>query len=241
MFDLFQPLDDDELDDLQDFLLSRVGPDENIGHRDEGILTISELDGLFTAVVSGPVPVKPAQWLSEMWGDFEPEWEEREFDDIFMLLTRHMNNIAAMLRTAPEEFEPMFSEFRVDGEFHIGADEWCEGYMRGVAMTLDEWQAGGEEIMTLLTTIALFGTHAGFAEIEKMEESEIDAARNTIAPSIRRIYTLWLQQRGTESGSPGLGDIPLEFEPFEIEEPPAGRNDPCPCGSGRKYKKCCLH
>jgi len=20
-----------------------------------------------------------------------------------------------------------------------------------------------------------------------------------------------------------------------------GRNDPCPCGSGRKYKKCCLH
>ena len=21
----------------------------------------------------------------------------------------------------------------------------------------------------------------------------------------------------------------------------AGRNDPCPCGSGKKYKKCCLH
>ena len=23
-------------------------------------------------------------------------------------------------------------------------------------------------------------------------------------------------------------------------EQTAGRNDPCPCGSGRKYKKCCL-
>ena len=23
--------------------------------------------------------------------------------------------------------------------------------------------------------------------------------------------------------------------------PRAGRNDPCPCGSGKKYKKCCLH
>jgi uncharacterized protein YecA (UPF0149 family) len=22
--------------------------------------------------------------------------------------------------------------------------------------------------------------------------------------------------------------------------PRAGRNDPCPCGSGKKYKKCCL-
>ena len=23
------------------------------------------------------------------------------------------------------------------------------------------------------------------------------------------------------------------------EKPHAGRNDPCPCGSGKKYKKCC--
>ena len=23
--------------------------------------------------------------------------------------------------------------------------------------------------------------------------------------------------------------------------PHTGRNDPCPCGSGKKYKKCCLH
>ena len=27
---------------------------------------------------------------------------------------------------------------------------------------------------------------------------------------------------------------------FERETPKVGRNDPCPCGSGRKYKKCCL-
>jgi uncharacterized protein YecA (UPF0149 family) len=24
------------------------------------------------------------------------------------------------------------------------------------------------------------------------------------------------------------------------ESPKVGRNDPCPCGSGKKYKKCCL-
>jgi len=24
-------------------------------------------------------------------------------------------------------------------------------------------------------------------------------------------------------------------------EPTIGRNDPCPCGSGKKYKKCCLN
>ena len=28
---------------------------------------------------------------------------------------------------------------------------------------------------------------------------------------------------------------------FERESPKVGRNEPCPCGSGRKFKKCCLH
>lgn len=27
--------------------------------------------------------------------------------------------------------------------------------------------------------------------------------------------------------------------PFKHEKPQVGRNDPCPCGSGKKYKKCC--
>jgi uncharacterized protein YecA (UPF0149 family) len=43
---------------------------------------------------------------------------------------------------------------------------------------------------------------------------------------------------------------PLPPESFELEQTDAkvvnlttrmkvGRNDPCPCGSGKKYKKCC--
>ncbi len=28
-------------------------------------------------------------------------------------------------------------------------------------------------------------------------------------------------------------------ETFVREQPKVGRNDPCPCGSGKKYKKCC--
>jgi preprotein translocase subunit SecA len=26
---------------------------------------------------------------------------------------------------------------------------------------------------------------------------------------------------------------------FRREQPKVGRNDPCPCGSGKKFKKCC--
>ena len=34
------------------------------------------------------------------------------------------------------------------------------------------------------------------------------------------------------------GDLVGE-KPVVREEPKVGRNDPCPCGSGKKYKKCC--
>lgn len=31
-----------------------------------------------------------------------------------------------------------------------------------------------------------------------------------------------------------------KVQTYRRESPKTGRNDPCPCGSGRKYKKCCL-
>lgn len=39
-----------------------------------------------------------------------------------------------------------------------------------------------------------------------------------------------------------LSALPHLFdEIFQREGPKVGRNDPCPCGSGKKFKKCCLH
>jgi len=37
----------------------------------------------------------------------------------------------------------------------------------------------------------------------------------------------------------GFGGEPYALPPFRQVQPRVGRNDPCPCGSGKKYKKCC--
>jgi uncharacterized protein YecA (UPF0149 family) len=42
---------------------------------------------------------------------------------------------------------------------------------------------------------------------------------------------------GLAPGQAAAGGKPLTFR---REQPKAGRNDPCPCGSGKKYKKCCM-
>ncbi|WP_006745805.1 SEC-C metal-binding domain-containing protein [Thioalkalivibrio paradoxus] len=73
---------------------------------------------------------------------------------------------------------------------------------------------------------------------------------------IRERQLRWKRERGGR-GDDDLGDnvlgigrddlgwqdepLPLAFDtPYVREHPKVGRNDPCPCGSGRKYKKCCL-
>jgi uncharacterized protein len=49
-------------------------------------------------------------------------------------------------------------------------------------------------------------------------------------------------QERRAAGNGGLGLMPSvgpqpSINPFKA----VGRNDPCPCGSGKKFKKCCLH
>ena len=43
-----------------------------------------------------------------------------------------------------------------------------------------------------------------------------------------------------QAGQPGgdEGSLPPPVEPIKSDKD-VGRNDPCPCGSGKKYKKCC--
>jgi SWIM/SEC-C metal-binding protein len=53
----------------------------------------------------------------------------------------------------------------------------------------------------------------------------------------------WKAIVGIEPGKPeDISDVKRLLTPHVslTDKPKAGRNDPCPCGSGLKYKKCCL-
>ena len=49
------------------------------------------------------------------------------------------------------------------------------------------------------------------------------------------------KERRTKAGMPGADEAPRPppVEPIHRASKDIGRNDPCPCGSGKKYKKCC--
>jgi uncharacterized protein len=231
MKDLFIPLSDEEYERLNQFLLDRVDEEADTMDKDEGVLDVSELDGLFTAIVSGPATTLPSQWLPAVWGDFEPVWDdEREFQAIFSLMMRHMNVIASILMETPDAFEPMFLERTVEGQSYTIVDEWCEGYWRGMQLTRDHWDRGGEEVTALLAPILAFTSETSWLGHDHARD-EVVTIQQAITPSVRAIHAYWLARRAEHEPA---------ATPVRHSGPRVGRNDPCPCGSGRKYKKCCL-
>ncbi len=59
-------------------------------------------------------------------------------------------------------------------------------------------------------------------------------------PGTERFRDRERKEKDYKKQLPGEDDEPLPspVEPIKSDEKP-NRNDPCPCGSGKKYKQCC--
>lgn len=217
-----EPLNQDEFD-LVDSILMKYG-------HDDSMLCISELDGFLTAIVSGPEVIQPSQWFPEIWGgeEYTPEWEsELEFQRFMTLVIRHMNSIAELLMEAPNYYEAILMVNNSGKNLVYIAEEWAFGYMKGV--DLGDWSELPTELETWLDVIDLHGREENFATLNKMTLHEHQQTVKEIDLAVQKLHAFWLSKR----------EQPI-LEPIRTERLP-GRNDPCPCGSGRKYKKCCLH
>ncbi len=193
MSKLLEPLNDDELFALDRFLLDRIDEeDDEDDDSDTGLVSISGLDGLFTALISSPELALPEQWLPVVWGDYEPEWESEDaFDAMVALMMRHMNTIAATLQDAPADFEPLFLQDEEDGETFVVVDDWCEGYVRAVGLVQDQWRRGGAEVERLLHPLLAFSSVTDWEGHELGSEAEIERLCATIPPNVRALYAFW--------------------------------------------------
>jgi len=54
-----------------------------------------------------------------------------------------------------------------------------------------------------------------------------------------RVHELERKQRKQDMTLRSGGESEPQASKPIIKGPKVGRNDPCPCGSGKKYKKCC--
>ncbi|MGE8414295.1 MAG: UPF0149 family protein [Pseudomonas sp.] len=180
------PLNAADFDAIEDTLL-KYGDDHSV-------LNPCELDGYFTALVSGPAQVDIAEWFPGIWGGENPAWETpqecRQFID---LCVRHINSLAVQLDNDAAVFKARLEATEHQGQPLLLAEEWCFGYLRGVAV--GNWPQMPAPQTALLQAIT------DCAEQDNFElPADLDIARHqqqvaSIEPAARQLHQYWSSQR----------------------------------------------
>ena len=218
-----RPLSTVELDRLEKLLVSDVFHEE--------AMPLDMLQGLFCAVTSAPDLIPPSSWLAVALGD-NPVYETAEqAQEILDLVMRFHSQTMLELDDGAGITLYVFPD--EDGEDDFAT--WCEGYLEGVVLSETDWDEHGEpeEVEELLFPFMLLAGRMREAAEEAGDtvpslEEEREMRRTTagaMSDSVMAVYSYWLDKR-------------ISHPPIRREGPKVGRNDPCPCGSGRKYKSC---
>lgn len=225
MTDTKVPIEEIDLDFLDDFLLSdRVSEDA---------MTLSELDGFLAGIAIGPASVEPEEWLPIVWGDgSEPDFaDEAQMAAVLGAIVGLYNDVVSQI--AERTYIPILWTDTDGGPLPEG---WAHAFLEAVGLRVDAWRPllESERDGFILTPIYAFCTEDGkpvLADMTKQERETIRLnASDMIADAVLAVADYW------ERLAQGLD--PLPREPVRAAPKP-GRNDPCSCGSGRKYKKCC--
>ena len=228
-------LDEDEFDELEEILVSDVVPDD--------CMNLEMLDGYLAAVVAAPVVLEREDWLPDVWsahGDDADFGGGQRVQRAVQLVLRYYNELVVTLDGAPDDADPEddnvwqpFCYQPQEGDPLGAVEEWVEGFAQGMELWPDDWQdrdvADADRVQDMLDELlAPWSTPKGLPDNETRLEW-LESAGETL----REIAAVW---RAAGLPRPQVLEIGV---PAEAAPKGPGRNDPCPCGSGKKFKKCC--
>lgn len=186
---------------------------------DSGSTSLDYARGVFSGVACGPEFVEPTTWLPWLLGSTAPN--KAALRQLLELLVRDAQSIAECLELG----QPWLPESEAS------LTQFCKGFTRATQAN-PEWQRA-TEVFTKLLPIAIRAGYLDTASLDRfVPEARLDA-RAWLAEENEQLSArlLELHQHFAESRA--------ERKPLRAEK--VGRNELCPCGSGKKHKKCCAH
>jgi len=225
----FDRLDDQQLDRLAS-MLSRFQSDRAMG--------LEQLDGFFAALYCCPELIPPSIFLPEIWGGDEMPEEElfetvEEHQEFMMAILDYYNNVGRRLNE-----DDIFLAVLPKSE-SLG-NKWALGFLRGVDYFTEEWAEflHDEEVAgAAITILTLANEHNEDPKLRPYEK-EISEEQRTkliiyLSIGVMNIFEYFANQRKLNT------DLAIEQQTIRRDNPKIRRNEPCPCGSGKKHKKCC--
>src|ERR1017187_1726824 len=221
------PLTEPELDHLGQFLKNCKGGKA---------MNIEELDGFFSALIAGPEIVAPSEYMPEVFGSETSETHQfeslEEANEILGLMMRHWNDIAGTLSKG-DVYLPLLI---LDENGVERGNDWARGFIRGTRMRHDGWVellANDDHGGCMIPMMMLYHEHDDDPSMrpKPIGPEQRERVISSMAAGLVEAY-LYFRQDGqphvrTRRPKPRHANVKI------------GRNDPCPCGSGKKYKRCC--
>lgn len=110
---------------------------------------------------------------------------------------RFSSSVIMSFEIAPEKFSPSFCTREMEGKTYTIVDEWCSGFLQGIAIAGDAWQRLVVEKPSILWPFQLFATPEGWAELDAATDETAMRAEwsSKIELTVHAIQTYWLSHR----------------------------------------------
>jgi uncharacterized protein len=191
------------------------------------------IDGYYCGLIAGPGSVQPGEYITKFWeidAEGKPAVKQRydspiQAEYILSLFTRHWNTIAHRFDRGYPHVPTLQGAFDLpQGSF------WALGFLFAIGLRQEAWQRPNKEDFIaafILALTALAGrTHRFRWKLNFEERSEM---MGRLPIMLLSVHDYWRGRRDplARPGLPENHDLKI------------GRNAPCPCGSRKKYKRCC--
>ena len=226
-----RPLNDAEINELNDLLAST--PEEN------ETFDVSMLDGFLSGIAVMNPPVAEEEWYPLVFDIEGKPCETKDPARTKALIMRRFNEIRAF-QAAREFYNPVIFPLEDDKGEPVLSKEglealapWATGFYGAVAEFSDRVNLT-EEVEAALCNIHRF--------LELDTEDEDYEQHKALREDIETECPLKDLEDGMVKMMEGvitIARVNNPNKPVARETPKVGRNNPCPCGSGKKYKQCC--
>ena len=186
-----------------------------------------EVQGFMMALLSGPDALNPTNWLPEILGE-ESLFDAKERTEIERLV---MAMAADMRMKLNEKILPdlwFYEDEAGNPDFYT----WCNAYLYALDIVPTDWFEAVEQeefedlFYPIMALGGIYDNEENGEVILHLNEKELTQLESDLPHVLLDIYWYWQA-------------IINKPQTVRREGEKVGRNDPCPCGSGKKYKACC--
>jgi len=206
----------------------------------EDAMVLVELDGFVAGILVSPEMIPPSDWLPLVWnseGSSDPVFKDlAHANKVMGLVMEYYNQVALALFEQPDSYAPLFPvDTRNDD---VIWEVWIEGFDKAAKLRPQAWlPLAAADTRTAEAWRGLMKL-AEPARAELRVSAEQYRALSAGAPEKIAGWVLDLNDWRLAQYQPPPS-LRTGARPFASASAKVGRNAACPCGSGKKYKRCC--